>query len=537
MTKKPQEGRYVALQQQIGSNSQYRTSIDATGAIDEARTLLYRVNGSYASNESFRDFVGNERVFIAPSLSWRPNQRFELNIDLEHKRDRFHPDIGIPAIGNRPAQVPLNRNLSDSPTREPITNTLVAFDWTYRLDENWAIKQRFLQQDWTLNAKQVLMGALQANDRTLARNLLLSTQDVDTRSTNLDLTGKVNFLGARHSLLFGIDGFAAQTRAHQFFGAGPTIDIFNPVYGQVNWDSVSRNNNFYRKESWTGLYAQDQITVADKLHVLLGGRYDRVKTGAISSPISMDAAKAARIERVDTEFSPRVGLLYQLTPGMSLYGSYTQSFGANNGVSVDGRAFSPQKGKQYEIGFKTESADKRLSSTVAIFDLTKYNMLTTDPNNAGFQILAGTAKSSGIEIDVSGQVSRQFSVLATYAYTDARYTVNNNGLRGNRLENAPAHQGSLWGVYQHSDAIRVGLGGVAVGLRQADANNTVQLPGFARLDAMASYLMRSGRSKLTAQLNAYNLTDKAYFANSSGGRNTSMPGAPRTFMVSLKYEY
>ncbi len=539
VTKKPLATPYYAIQQQLGSDHQLRTSADATGPIDENQTLLYRINASYTDNGSFRDFVGNKREFIAPSLTWRPTKDFEANLELEHKRDNFHADIGTLAIGNRPAPIPINRSLTDGPTRTSINNTLVAFDWTYHFNDDWKLTNRYHQQDWQYNMGSVLAGGLQADNVTLNRNLLLGVQKVNTNATNLDLNGKFELFGAKHDLLIGVDEFRAQTASSpQLFTAGPTINIFNPVYNIVNYGAFTPNNNFYRKEAWSGLYAQDQITFFEKLHILLGVRHDSVKTGAASSLVSLDAAKAARIETSDSQFSPRLGVLYQLRDWLSAYGSYTESFGGNNGVSASGAPFDPQKGKQYEVGFKTETFDKRLASTIALFDLTKYNMLTADLNNPGFQILAGEAKSTGIEVDVTGQVTDKINLLATYAYTDARYTRNNNGLQGMRLANVPLNQGSLWGTYQLDDAFKAGLGGVAVGSRQGDNQNTFQLPGYGRLDAMVAYTQRVGQSKLTAQLNINNLLDTKYFANSGGGsRAAIMPGSPRSVLGSVKYEF
>lgn len=538
VTKKSLDTPYYALQQQLGSDHQLRTSVDATGPIDENRTLLYRVNASYTDNGSFRDFVGNKREFIAPSLTWRPTKDFEANLELEYKRDSFQADIGIPSIGNRPAPIPLNRSLSDGPTRGSINNDLIAFDWTYRFNDDWKLTQRYHQQNWQYDMHTVLASALQANNTTLNRNLSLGGQSVDTKATNLDLNGKFELFGAKHNLLIGVDEFRAQTvTSPRFFGAGPTINIFNPVYNVVNFGAYPLNSHFYRKEAWSGIYAQDQVSIFDKLHVLVGLRHDSVKTGAASSLVSLNAAKAASIERGDGQFSPRLGVLYQALDWLSAYGSYTASFGGNNGVNASGVPFDPQKGKQYEVGFKTEALDKRLSSTIALFDLTKYNMLTADLNNPGFQILAGEAKSTGIEADVTGQVTDKINLLATYAYTDARYTRNNNGLQGMRLENVPLNQGSLWGTYQLDDTFKVGLGGVAIGIRQGDPQNTVQLPGYGRFDAMAAYTQRIGQNRLTVQLNISNLLDKEYYANSGGGRTSIMPGSPRSVLGSVKYEF
>lgn len=166
-------------------------------------------------------------------------------------------------------------------------------------------------------------------------------------------------------------------------------------------------------------------------------------------------------------------------------------------------------------------------------------MLTDDPQsgNPNFQILAGKNRSKGIEFDFAGQVTDNLNLLATYAFTQSSYTQDFSGFKGNRLENIPRHQGSLWGTWQFNDAFKVGLGVVAVGKRFGDADNTYTLPGYVRMDAMAAYTYRIGQHRLTAQINLNNLLDKEYFANSDGGSLNTIPGTPINVFGSLKYEF
>jgi iron complex outermembrane receptor protein len=547
VTKKPLDTAYYSVQQQFASYDQYRTLIDATGPLDKNKTVLYRINGSYTNNQSFRDFVGNERFFVSPVVTWRPTDKFETHLELEYKHDRFNADFGIPAIAGptpsdgRPAPIPITRTLKDGPERQLIDSKNVGFDWTYRFNDDWKLTQRYLFKDWTLSGPTIFnWGGLQADNRTLNRSASKGVQDVMTHSGNLDLNGKFELLGSKHNLLIGIDGFLATTEAHDAEDTAPSIDIFNPVYGQVDFDALTTENGFfYRKESWMGVYVQDQITFFDKLHLLLGGRYDNVTTGARFSPASLDAAKAGRVAQKDDAFSPRLGLLYRPLDWLSVYGNYTTSFSGNNGLSASGAKFDPQRGKQYEVGLKVETPDQRLSSTLAFFHLTKTNLLTDDPNEAdpNFQILAGAIRSRGIEFDVAGQVTDRLHLLTTYAYTEVNYTQDFNGLQGNWLENVPRHQGSLWGTWQFNHAFKAGLGVVVAGRRWGDSDNTFIMPGYARLDAMASYTHRIGGHALTAQLNINNLLDKQYYANSDGSNLDVIPGAPINVFGSLRYEF
>jgi iron complex outermembrane recepter protein len=540
VTKKPLVTPYYSLQQQLGSYDQYRTQVDATGPIDNDKTLLYRLNGSYSNNASFRDLIGNERTFIAPSLSWRPNEKFETNLQLEYKHDHLNADTGIPAFGNRPAQVPITRNLRGAPQGQLMESTLVGFDWTYHFDEDWKLTQRYLFKDWSLSGPIIYnyFGFEPNNPRKIQRLASTGVQDVMTHSTNLDLNGKFEVLGTKHNLLVGVDGFLATTEAYDAQATIPSIDIFNPVYTPVDFGALTTNNAFfYRKESWFGAYVQDQITLFDKLHILLGGRYDNVTTGGSFIGNSLDAVKAGREAKKDDAFSPRAGILYQVRDWLSVYGSYAESFSGNNNFGKTN--FDPQQGKQYELGIKAETPDKRFSTTLAFFHLTKTNLLTDDPERVdpGFQILAGKNRSKGIEFDFAGQVTDNLNLLATYAFTQSTYTQDFAGFKGKRLENIPRHQGSLWGTWQFNDAFKVGLGFVAAGKRFGDASNNYTLPGYVRMDAMAAYTHRIGQHKLTAQVNLNNLLDKEYFANSDGGSLNSIPGMPINVFGSLKYEF
>lgn len=532
VTKRPLATRRYAVEQQAGSFQQFRTLVDATGPVAGQASLLYRFNGSFYAAESFRDYVSNERLLIAPSLTWKPGDRFDITVDLEHKRDRFQPDIGIPSIGNRPAPLPVERSVSDGARTQPLRNTLVAFNWTYRLNSHWSLTQRFQRQDWSLDSEQILASSLQANNQFQNRWILKSNQDVDTTSTNLDLQGRFQTGAVGHRVLVGVDHFRARTESPQFFGAAPPLDIFQPVYGQVRWDTIAPTYAFYRKESWTGVYVQDQLTLTNRWQVLLGGRFDFVSTGATSG-VDLAAARNALQKLEDEQFSPRVALLYRLHPMLSAYTSYARSFSGNNGRSATDEPFDPQQGLQYEVGVKGEARDGRLTSTVAWFHLTKDNLLTADPLNPQFQVLAGEARSTGLEADVAGQLTPRLTLLATYAHTNARNTKNNDGLEGKWLENVPRNQGSLWGTFDIDGGLRLGLGAVVVGERQGDLANTVQLEAYRRVDAMAAYARPLGRSVLTLQLNVNNLFDAAYFTN-GGSRGQNFPGRPRNVLASAR---
>jgi len=113
VTKRPEPEPAYSAQQQIGSFGLYRTVLDATGPVTADRSLLYRTTLTYQQSGSFRDFEGLERIFLAPSLIWSPSSRTEVHLNLEYKKDNLVTSYGIPAIGTRPAPVPISRFLGD----------------------------------------------------------------------------------------------------------------------------------------------------------------------------------------------------------------------------------------------------------------------------------------------------------------------------------------------------------------------------------------------------------------------------------------
>ena len=543
VTKKGLQTPTYSIQQQLGTYDQYRTTLDATGPIDQNGELSYRLNFAYQDIGSFKQFVNDERYFVAPTLSWRPSDRFEANLEIEYKHEEKVNDWGIPSIGNRPAPVPLNRSYLDSASAVENDTTLVAYDWSFKLNDDWKLANRFLWENWDIQYNDI-GGAtkLQADNRTLNRVLITGPANQETYATNLDLTGKLRFLNTSHEILIGGDYYHnAFDGPNERYSIMEPIDIFNPVYNvlsQADIDARPLDWNFLRREERFGVYFQDHITLFDKLHLLGGGRYDWVTYGTAFSGTSFEEAKANFSGEEDQKFSPRVGILYQPWESLSLYGSYSESLGsANQGFSFSGESFKPEEGEQYEAGFKTELFDQRFSTTVSYFHLNKTNTTMNDPDHPNFRITAGKVRSRGIEVDVKGQISEQLSLVTTYAFTDIRYVKANANLQGQRPINIPEHQASLWGTYQFDDHFKVGLGGVAVGKRLGDNFDPVELPGYVRMDMMAAYTLPLKKTRLTAQINVNNVLDKDYYQGSGYNRNSITTGEPITAMGSLRLQF
>lgn len=561
-TKKPQAISQHSIGAETGSFGFQRVEADSTGRLSEDSKLLYRLVAALQKSNTFKDFGQDDRIVFAPSLTWQPAASTDFRVSMEYFQRDFQSEYGTPVIGEQPVRLPRERSFSDpNDPMDQITRFQIGTDLNHKLNDDWTLRHRFLFGDLKskaifINPTPAFGNALQADGRTLNRNIFGQSSDSVNYSTNLDIVGNLDLGGMKHQILAGMDYL--QGRTHYYLGGdwqnpnpALAIDIYNPSYGiapalfntaMASYVFPASSHSVF-KDNVIGLYLQDQIKVTEKWQVLIGGRNDRATTGR-GPGASEAAAEAAVPKRKDSAFSPRLAALYQFRPDLSAYASWSRSFGANNGISATGGTFDPQQGEQYELGLKKEFFEQRLFASMSLYNLNKSNLLTPDLStpNPNDSIAVGEQRARGVEFDLSGKVTDRFNVTASYAHTDAEVTRDNSGLAGKRINNMPRDMLSLWGRYDLPSGLNIGLGGVAVGNRPGDLANTFTLPGYVRVDAMASYTFKMGKQNFTAQLNVRNLLDRYYFESCDPSLNVAprlgvAVGAPRTVNASLKMEF
>jgi iron complex outermembrane receptor protein len=556
---RPQTTPYYSVQEQAGLFGFTRTTVDATGPLTDDRSLAYRINLAYSNRDSFRDFVNRDNFLVAPTISWRPDDRFTLNIDGEFQTSSWVDDggdSGIPAVGRRPANIPISRYLEDpaitTRNRNGQNRSLFAYDWTYRFIDDWSIANRLSLT--SIDYRQSIPYTWRLDETTgrLDRGLWhIPNARRTSLSTNIDLQGKVATGPFTHRLLAGFDYYNFDQR---FTGVCcddafvQPINIYYPVYAGTGVGAFVDNYFSVNKDRWTGLYAQDQISLwDDRIHILLGGRHDWAETSKATSGSSLAEADRMRVIIPTSANSPRAGVLIQPLPWLSIYGNYTRSYGSSNGVTSDNQPLPAQVGVQIEGGAKAELLDGRLLATVAYFDIDKKNLTRPVPGTP-FVRPIGAANSHGVELDINGRLDENWSLIATYSHIDARVTKDEDaagagGLTGKLLASAPRNAANLWIKYEALGdwrGLTLGGGVVYVDTRPGDDKNTFELPAYARVDGLASYKFTPawlpGAPDITVQINIKNLAGTTYY-ESSADRFSIVPGAPRAFLASLRAEF
>jgi iron complex outermembrane recepter protein len=556
VTKRPQAIAYNAIEQQFGSYGLFRTTVDSTGKLTKDDTLLYRVNASYESAGSYRDFVKTNDFFIAPSLTWNVSDKTQVNVDAQYEHLDNTADSGIPPMGTRPAPVPINRQVGDPLNNKNVGDrTYIGANWSHAFNDQWKLTHRFgaeflhlYQSDFTFFFGQPdEQGNLINNDPDFNGNRGFNNGITHQQNyyTTLNLTGKFNTSVLEHSTLWGFDYFVIDNQGSgaccSAYPEGENFNIFYPTYQTARNPGASDfipNSKF--NQEWYGLYFQDQIKFPFNVYGNVGVRYDN----ATSTQYLTDGDL---VRTVDTHFSPRGGLLWRPVNWLSVFGNYSTNFGpSNNQFNAPGQqVLPPTLANQWETGLKTEFFNGRLTSSFTYFDLTKTNVAVSDPTNPTVQIASGKQESRGYEFEVAGEILPGWRTVAAYTILDyAKIKVGFNGGvdddSGNRMYNTPRNYGSLWTTYDFQNAalhgLKIGGGVIGATKSQGTNDNSFQLPGYMTMNLMTSYGLKVAGKQVTLQLNANNLLDKTYYNGTNTG---SMIGvaAPRNFMGSVKLEF
>jgi iron complex outermembrane receptor protein len=539
ITKQPLSTPYYSIQGNVGSYSLYKSSIDFSGPVTADKKLLYRFNADYENSGSFINNAYYERAFVAPVISWQPSRDTKLTISGEYlysRQSEFFP-IGLPAKGtilpNPNGQIPPNQYLGD-PTQDKVkvTQGRAGYKFEHNFSDKWSLynsfSYAFLDRPYTTN---ITPTSLQADNRTVNRfDQIWGPTTISNLSQDTHVVGKFKTGSLEHQLLLGVDWYQRIVSPYSFTARTfPAIDIYNPVYGQTPGNIFASRKQKQRLDD-LGIYFQDQLAIAPNLKLVLGGRGDFVDQKTLNfNPTSVSAQS-------NSAFSPRLGIVYQPIPPVSLYASYSRSFDQVLGTSANGNAFEPTRGTQYEVGVKTDLLNNKLSATLALYQLTQSNITTTDPNNPTFAIQVGEQRSRGVELFFTGELAPGWNIIAAYNYTDGRVTRDNVYKVGSLLANTPENSASLWTTYIIPNGKLQGFGGgVGVfyfGDRQGDLTNTYTLPSYVRTDAALYYR----RNKFQAALNFKNLFDVLYYEGAFN-INRVFRGEPFEVEASLKWQF
>lgn len=547
VSKRPTEEKVNEISFSAGSFDRYEGKFDLSGPLNADKTLLYRLVGLVRDGNTQIDFVKDDRIFIAPSITWKPDENTSLTVLANYQRDRSGWAMQyLPADGTvRPSSVgfgkiPASRFVSE-PSFDSYNNTQasIGYEFEHRFNETWKIRQN-ARYVWFKHDEEGVFGfGLEPDGETYNRyadvgGTSLNGVTVDTQALAEFDTGKLD-----HKFLMGVDYTRYNYRDYASSANVGQLNIYHPVYGNPVTDITPyQDANTHLQQ--VGLYAQDQITL-DKWHLTLGGRYDWANA-SIDNPYNVDHPS---LKRDDKAFSGRAGLVYLADNGLAPYVSYSESFQPTSNVDTNGNLLPPETGKQYEIGIKYQPTGWNSFITLSAFDLTRQNVARYGGVGRPDDVLAtGEIRSRGIELEGVASLGSGLDLRLAYTYLDTEITSptevdaeTGTSNQGNTPFGVPTHSASLWADYKVQNGVLEGLG-LGAGVRYVGATfgndaNTFKVPAVTLFDAAISYNWKD----LQFQLNASNLFDKKYVASCFNESYGCFYGEGRKLTGSMKYHW
>jgi iron complex outermembrane recepter protein len=537
VSKKPELEQYNALNLRGSTYGNGKNGsgggLDSTGALGDSG-LAYRMVLDHDDEDYWRNYGVQRQTLVAPSLAWFGDSTSVL-FAYEHREFLTPFDRGtvIDPRDNHPLDISRERRLDEPFNDMEGRSDLYHFEADHELGDNWSAHFGYSWNRETYDASQVRVTAIDTSQGTLTRNMDGTQNAISTdRFTTASVEGRVDVAGMQHDLVFGIDDeYRKIYRADLIRQKSlSTFSYTHPVYGrEVEGTTVSPADS-----AQTDILRSDSVFLQDSIHlndqwILVGGarfqEYDQYAGKGVPFQVNTDSK--------GQKWVSRAGLVYRYTDALSFYGSYTESFKPNSTIAplsgsstvLDG-SIAPEEAKSWEVGAKLDLPG-RVTGNIALFDIKKRNVLVANSEGpVTIYSAAGEVRSRGLEVDVSGQLSDRWSMIGSYAYTDAEVTEDPT-YKGKKLQNVAKNSGSLSAVYDFGnifggDQLRVGAGARYVGERAGNAVNDFDLPSYTVADAFATYDTKVEGQKVKFQLNVKNLFDRTYYTSAASRFFVSM---------------
>lgn len=546
VSKRPTDTPQHEIEVQTGSRGREQIATDHSGPIDDEGIWSYRLTGVTKRADTQIDHTEEQRIAIAPSLTWRPDDDTSLTVLASYQKDPSSYYTGwVPAqgsvLGSSTGKISRHFNPGepsvDAYDRE---QTLFGYEFSHRFNDTWTFRQNARYMDLNSEYKGFMVNYVNPYSATTPGefNRLADHSIEKQRSFSVDNQLEATFDTGpiEHKVLLGLEYDRAQSsmrfgRSYDVAG----ISYLNPVYAQsVALPALTSHTE--QTPEQTGLYLQDQIKW-DKWTFLAGLRQDWAKTR------TEDKTAGSTSHQSDQALTGRVGVVYAFDNGLSPYASFSNSFEPVTGTDAQSQAFKPTKGEQYEVGIKYQPIGWDSFITLSAFQIKQQNVRTTAPDNAFYYVQTGEVRVRGAELEGRANLTEQISLLAGYSILDPEVTKDTTKANeGNRPVSVPLSQASAWLDYSFRgqlDGLSSGIGLRHIGKSYGDTSNDLSVDAYTLVDAAVRYDLNKASPALkgwSVAVNVNNLNDKHYVAScfSAGG---CFYGAERTTLASLKYAW
>jgi len=527
--KRAQRDYATTVQAGIGTDGQKRLAIDTTGALGPMLSYRFylsdnRSNGSVDRDNSHTTALGGSlRLDVDPTLSF--------TLDYDYGRQKPATYLGVPVVNGAldEALRDKNYNVGDA--------TIGYYDQWVRFAARWqpaagvtvrnTLYYLSTYRHWRDSESYALNPTTDEVTRSDYIEILHHEQQVGDQ---FDTTFDGTIAGHANRVVVGTDvnEVTFQRDSNTPFDGSSTVNAFN--FDPGRFASPDPTVPEFRTHTFqASVFAEDRLEVTPRLAWVSGLRYDHIDFRR--EQLATDTS----FEKTLANTSWRTGLVFALTPSLSVYGQYTTGTDGVDSLvtlSASDAAFKLSTGRQWEAGVKQDLMNGRGFWTLAVYGIVKNNLLTTDPLNPTVTQQVGQQSSRGIELSGAFQIGAGWAIEANAALLRARFdnfdevSGDTTVSRAGNVPNGIAEQSAnLWLSWACSPAWKIGSGLRYVGRTYGDNANTVPVPSYTVIDASARWQLTHSTS---LALYLRNLANRAYALSTTNDGNQWLLGPSRS---------
>jgi catecholate siderophore receptor len=545
LNKSPNMRRSFGGTLEFGTDRTRRVTGDINLPLND--TIAFRLNLlGHHSGVAGRDVVKNDRWGVAPSLTFGLGKPTRFSVSFYKLKQDNISDYGIPWVPvantaliefrDRPAPVPRNtfyglRNRDF----EKLDTNLLTLKFEHDFNDSMSVRNQFRFARSTRDSIATPPRFAANNSTAINRELRSWQTGDDVWDNQSDFTARFSTGKVEHALVAGL-ALTRETNTRRTRTAPNMLTtLLNPNPDDV-FTGVITNGTIVgdvTANSQAG-YLFDTAKFGQRWELNGGLRWDRFDADGITTT-------GAPVSRVDRMLSGRAGVVFHPLPQGSIYASYATALNPSlEGLSYNTATtvLDPEKTYTVEAGSKWDFFQGRMLVTGAIFRVDKTNARTPGLPGEPPQVLDGQQRVNGVELSVTGNLSKGWQVLAGYTLLDSETVASNvaptNGISevGKELVNTPKNSFNAWSTYRFANGFHFGGGVRFVGKRYGNTINTRFVDSYWTADVMAAYPLSS---HVDLKLNLYNLTDTYYFDRLGGGHVVPGPGRSATIGTSFRF--
>jgi iron complex outermembrane receptor protein len=379
-------------------------------------------DGYYKDFYTGKDRGGYENENFGASLLWTPTDSFSALLTLERQEQDFDPVVAsISQTGDffctlaPPVECKRNR-----------TDDLYQIFAEDPADGQYSSPAATLQLDWDVGPVKLtsLTSYRESDERQLMDVDALSTdlyvfdrhQDYDQFSQEFRAAGN---LGDRLDYVAGLYYFESEYHLLQY----------TKVFGVLGAPMALTQDTTGKSESTAG-YVDVNWQISDRWRLSGGGRYTK-DTKENVNPLLAGGITA---EESWDKFTPKVTIDFRPNDEWMVYAAYSEGYrsGGFNGrgqtVVSATTPYDPETVDAFEIGFKSEFLDRRLSLNMAAFftdyqDIQQSTTVTLAGGVGNETIVTNAAKAEikGVEADITFQPVDDLIFRSSIGYADSEF--------------------------------------------------------------------------------------------------------------------